>query len=427
MAQLKVIKNCQIVLENGILWDGALIIEGDKILNYGKERDITFPENAEIIDADGNYVGPGFIDIHVHGGNGYKTFINVKEAGEFFLSHGETTILATPSTMLNFEQIMQAITNVREGMKTVKNVKGMYMEGPCISAKYGAGKEGRPWQDGIPYEIYTQIIDYAQDTIKVWTVAPERPDVKGLLEYARKVNPEVRIAVGHSEATPMQIRALGKNKPTILTHALCATGRIPVMSGTRGYGPDEYAFKDNDVYCELISDSYGKHVHPEMQQLVLHSKGVEKVILVTDSTTSQSPNPEELKHIMSDNYVEEVTTKLANELYEVLNNMDTQTFKVAEETKVQAKTIGIKKTVKHYNTGIYRVLDESLNVRTGPGLAYDIVEEITDKGSYTVIEVKDGWGKLASGKGWISLKGGYTEYAYSLEEAPVVISLSFAD
>ena len=297
MAQLKVIKNCQIVLENGILWDGALIIEGDKILNYGKERDITFPENAEIIDANGNYVGPGFIDIHVHGGNGYKTFINVKEAGEFFLSHGETTILATPSTMLNFEQIMQAITNVREGMKTVKNVKGMYMEGPCISAKYGAGKEGRPWQDGIPYEIYTQIIDYAQDTIKVWTVAPERPDVKGLLEYARKVNPEVRIAVGHSEATPMQIRALGKNKPTILTHALCATGRIPVMSGTRGYGPDEYAFKDNDVYCELISDSYGKHVHPEMQQLVLHSKGVEKVILVTDSTVSQSPNPEELKHI----------------------------------------------------------------------------------------------------------------------------------
>lgn len=138
-------------------------------------------------------------------------------------------------------------------------------------------------------------------------------------------------------------------------------------------------------------------------------------------------NPEELKHIMSDNYVEEVTTKLANELYEVLNNMDTQTFKIAEETNVQAKTIGIKKTVKHYNTGIYRVLDESLNVRTGPGLAYDIVEEITDKGSYTVIEVKDGWGKLASGKGWISLKGGYTEYAYSLEEAPVVISLSFAD
>lgn len=137
-------------------------------------------------------------------------------------------------------------------------------------------------------------------------------------------------------------------------------------------------------------------------------------------------NPEELKHIMSDEYVEYVTTKLANELYDVLQNSTRDTFKVAEEnTNVQAKTIGIKN--KTYKPGIYRVLDESLNVRTGPGLGYEIVEEITDKGSYTVTEVNNGWGKLASGKGWISLKGGYTEFAFSLEDAPIVVKVSFAE
>lgn len=140
-------------------------------------------------------------------------------------------------------------------------------------------------------------------------------------------------------------------------------------------------------------------------------------------------NPEELKNIMSDEYVDYISSKLADELYNVLqSNQSTESFKVAEENVVNnttQKTIGIKN--KNYETGIYRVLDESLNVRTGPGVAYDIVEEITDKGSYTVLEVKNGWGKLASGKGWISLKGGYTEFAYSLEDAPVAVEISFVD
>ena len=297
MAQLKVIKNCQIVLENGILWDGALIIEGNKILDFGKERDIKFPENAEIIDANGNYVGPGLVDIHVHGGNGFFTYVQVEEAGEFFLSHGETSIFPTPSAVLNADQLVEVFKNVREKMKTVKNVKGMYMESPFMNCKFGAFKDDCPWRETIPFETYSKLADEAGDVVKVWMLAPERQDVKGFTEYARKVNPNVVFAVGHSEATPMQIRALGKCKPTIQTHSMCATGRIPVMSGTRGYGPDEFAFKDNDVYCELISDSNGLHVHPEMQQLLLHNKGVEKVILVTDSTIHKNPNPQGLEHI----------------------------------------------------------------------------------------------------------------------------------
>ena len=305
MANVKVIKNCQIVLENGILWDGALIIEGDKILDYGKERDMTFPENAEIIDADGNYVGPGFIDIHVHGGDKFESYLEVQGACDYFLKYGETTILATPYANLTLEQWLQAISNVREGMKTAKNLKGMYMEGPCISVKYGAEKENRPLKDNIPFEVYSKLIDFAKDTVKVWVIAPERPDAKGFTEYARKVNPDVVFAVGHSEATPMQIRAMGKCKPTIETHSMCATGRIPVMGGTRGYGPDEFAFKDNDVYCELISDSFGLHVHPELQQLLIHNKGVEKVILITDSTVTEHPNPQGLEHVTDLNFTAE--------------------------------------------------------------------------------------------------------------------------
>ena len=100
----------------------------------------------------------------------------------------------------------------------------------------------------------------------------------------------------------MQIRAMGKCKPTIETHSMCATGRIPVYGGTRGYGPDEYCFKEPDVYTELICDSLAIHVHPEMQQLLVHNKGFNKIILVTDSTMDDCPNPPDLAHITDLNF-----------------------------------------------------------------------------------------------------------------------------
>ena len=117
--------------------------------------------------------------------------------------------------------------------------------------------------------------DLGGTDIKVWTIAPERTDLLPFMAYARKANPDVVFALGHSEATPMQVRALGKYRPTLMTHTFDATGRQPVLIGTRGYGPDEYALQTPEMYCELISDSCGIHVHPEMQRLLLQSKGVD--------------------------------------------------------------------------------------------------------------------------------------------------------
>ena len=117
------------------------------------------------------------------------------------------------------------------------------------------------------------------------------------LEYARKVNPNVIFAVGHSEATPAQIRKLGKYRPTLQTHAMDATGRIPVYRFTRGYGPDEYCMKEPEVYTELISDSLGMHVHPELQQLLLHNKGINRIVLISDGFVSDDTTPPKHSHV----------------------------------------------------------------------------------------------------------------------------------
>ena len=91
------ITNCQVVLETGILWDATLLLADDKIAAFGPMKDVEIPEGAKVIDAKGKYVGPGFVDLHVHGGGGYSTCYHPVEAAEFFLRHGTTSLLSTPS------------------------------------------------------------------------------------------------------------------------------------------------------------------------------------------------------------------------------------------------------------------------------------------------------------------------------------------
>jgi len=296
------IVNAQIVLEQGILWDGVLLLEDDRIIRFGPARETEIPADAARIDAKGAYVGPGFIDIHVHAGGKHFTYKEPVEAAEHFLRHGTTSLLATPSYSLDFETFMQGIRCVKEAMPRAKTIRGLYLEGPYMNPKYGSHSYENPWRHPIDPGQFKALVDEAGDLAKVWAIAPEREGLLPFLEYARKVNPDVVFAVGHSEATPAQIRALGKYRPTLQTHSMDATGRLPTYGGTRGYGPDEYCFKEVDVYTELISDSFGVHVHPEMQQLLLHCKGLDRVVLITDSSYHEEEAPPELAHVPDLNF-----------------------------------------------------------------------------------------------------------------------------
>ena len=294
-----VIKNAQVVLENGIIWDGVIVIEDNKICDVGNEHTIDIPPNAKIIDAEGAYVGPGFVDIHVHGGVGYNLFAEPQKVATHFLKHGETSILATSPGMYSHEELLQGIENVKNAMDIVKSIKGFYMEGPYINHNYGACKGLVRWSSGdILEEHYKPLIDAMGTLVKVWTIAPEREGIMPFLEYARKVNSDVVFSVGHSEATPEQIRRLGtKYRPKLITHIMNATGRQSGSGGVRGYGPDEYCMADPDMYAELICDSWGIHVHSDLQRMIIKCKGVHRVALVTDSTAYKGKNPEQFAHI----------------------------------------------------------------------------------------------------------------------------------
>ena len=302
--KIKVIENAKVVLENGIIWDGVIVIDGERILSAGKCEAVEIPDGAEVIDAKGAYVGPGFVDIHVHGGGGTNTYEDPVKTANFFLSHGETTILATPAYMMNFDEFLKGIRTVKENLDKTPNVRGFYMEGPYTNGNYGCNKDLYSWGGEIKEEQYKTLVDEGGELAKVWTIAPERAKdgLVDFLAYARKVNPDTVFAVGHSEALPSEIRALGKYRPTLQTHSMNATGRLKVPGGTRAYGPDEYCFREPDVYCELISDSLGIHVNCEMQQLLIHAKGVHRVVLVSDSTNYDNPNPERFANVKDLNF-----------------------------------------------------------------------------------------------------------------------------
>ncbi len=303
MKHLKVIENANLVLENGIIWDGVMIVEGNRIADFGTKGKVKIPSGAERIDAHGKYVGPGFVDIHVHGGGGYSTCHDAARASAYFLEHGETSILATTDYSMHTEDFLAAIRALKSALPDAPTVRGMYMEGPYTNPNYGCNTHLNPWRHPIDPAEYTRLVDEAGTLARVWVVAPEREGLAPFLAYARKMNPDVRFAVGHSEAHPAQIRAMGSRyRPSILTHAMNATGQTPIEPGFRSYGPDEYFMQDGESYTELISDSLAIHVHPDMQRLLLHAKGVHRVILITDSTPFCFANPARFAHVTDLNF-----------------------------------------------------------------------------------------------------------------------------
>ncbi|MBO5892487.1 MAG: amidohydrolase family protein [Oscillospiraceae bacterium] len=296
------IENAKVVLENGILWDGIILVEKDRIFAVGNRGEVEIPANAQRIDAGGAYVGPGFVDIHAHGGGGNMFWQEPELVAEHFLRRGTTSVFPTLYHSLDKQDFLTAITNIKAAMASDgagKAIRGFYMEGPYMNPDFGASRKFNKWLGEISPEAYKEVVDEAGDLVKVWVVAPEREGIEGFVQYAKSVNPNVVFSVGHSRATPEQIRKLKKYGLNHQTHCMDATGRVSAWLGTRGAGPDEACFLDPDMYAELICDSGAVHVNADLQRLILRNKGIDKVVLISDCSGRKvdNPAPEGLRHM----------------------------------------------------------------------------------------------------------------------------------
>jgi len=275
--------NGKIVTPHGIIEKGAILIEGAKINAVGKTDEIISSFTGKVIDANGKWVLPGFIDIHCHGGMGCDvmdgTLSDIETIARYHASGGTTVFLPTTasSTIESILQALDAVHQARTSKIDGAKVIGAHIEGPyfcypkrgCHLPKFV--RNPRP-------EEYDRILEYSDD-IASMTLAPELDGSKELIKTLVKNG--IVASIGHSDATYNQVLNAIEWGATHVTHMYCAMSTIVKNGPARICGIVESTLLLDELTTEVIAD--GKHLPPELLKLVIKAKGVDKVCVVTDA------------------------------------------------------------------------------------------------------------------------------------------------
>ena len=270
---MKYIKNGKFILPDGILENIALAYE-DEIVGFTD----SIPEGAEVIDANGGYVAPGLIDIHIHGYLGEDTSDGnadgIFKMANGVMKNGVTSFCPTTMTV-SMDEINKALDVVRSLKEKSKawqgaEILGVNLEGPFINPN----KKGAQAENHIKKPDAKFVIDNA-DIIKLATMAPE---MENGLEAIKEIceNSDVVVSVGHTDATFEEALAGIDAGASHITHLFNAQTPLHHRNpGVVGAGLLE------NVTTELIADTF--HVHKGLFELLARIKG-DDLVLITDCT-----------------------------------------------------------------------------------------------------------------------------------------------
>ncbi len=231
----------------------------------------------EILDAQGAYVSPGFINVHIHGAAGFDVMDDDPAAlpaiARYQASTGVTAMLPTTMTY-DFPTIYRALDRIRAAMGAERDgavILGANMEGPFINR----AQRGAQAAENIAAPDFNRIRAY-QGVIRLITVAPE--ELKGDYTFVQQCQAAgMAVSLGHSSAdynTARQaILQYGVNHVTHLFNGMAPFHhRRPGLAG---------AALDTPADCEIIADNV--HLHPMTQRFLWRMKQERHIILVTDS------------------------------------------------------------------------------------------------------------------------------------------------
>ncbi len=296
------ITNVTIVMPDSYIYDGTILLENKKIVDFGKN--IVIPEGSEIIDGEGLFAGPGLIDIHTHGDGNQYFYDNPAATSKYLLSHGVTSVLTALYYNLSKDEFIDAIDVIDKASQNGEfpNFAGYYMEGPYLNPDYGCQREFNKWTGKIKREDYMEILEKVKNTARVWCVAPEREGILDFVKDTAEAIPGIVFSIAHSEATPKDIEALIPHGLSLATHHLNAVGTPGHSSGCHGVGPNQVVQYTDSIYAELICDFLGIHVNPYMLKLTRKIKGDDKIILISDAFVATGSAPEKFKDAFDINF-----------------------------------------------------------------------------------------------------------------------------
>jgi N-acetylglucosamine-6-phosphate deacetylase len=265
-----------------------VVFEGDRITAVGEGAGWAAyaGRGADVVDAAGAVLTPGFVDLHCHGGGGFSFDAAGSDDGAserggadavdralaVHRAHGTTrsvlSLVANPVAAL--ERSLAAVADIAERDPLVL---GSHLEGPFLAP----GRRGAHNPDFLitpSPSLVERLAAAAGGTLRQVTIAPELP---GALEVVPALaEAGVVVAVGHTEADEERAQAAFDRGARLLTHAFNAMPGI----GHRSPGPVVAAIRDERVTAELVLD--GVHVHPDVARLLLDA-AAGRVALITDA------------------------------------------------------------------------------------------------------------------------------------------------
>lgn len=255
------IASCVVVIEDGVI--------------VGLEDEV---QDGEVIDAQGYYVSPGFLDVHIHGCAGHDvmdaTFEALNGISKAIVKQGVTSFFPTTLTQSN-ESTYLAVKNVKIYKDQLEGAiaEGVHLEGPFFDNEF-KGAQPEEYITSPSLTTYFEMVKDAEDIVKMISLAPEKQGAMDLIHYVTKKG--VVASIGHTGATyDIAIKSFDAG----ITHA------THTFNGMRGFNHREPGvvgaiMDDSRVYAELILD--GIHVHYASARALAKIKGPDKMVLVTD-------------------------------------------------------------------------------------------------------------------------------------------------
>lgn len=297
------ITNGKIITPFRMIEGGGVLVEGNKITDIiEKNVDHELPD-TQYINAKGNYISPGFIDMHVHGGGNADvmdgTVESVLTMCTIHARFGTTAIVPT-TLAAPWKDIYRAIDGVKDAQpeKEGARILGVHLEGPYCSPAEAGAQNPSSIQNPNPAD-YLKVLDY-WNGILIMTAAPE---LDGGLRLGRELQKRgILASMGHSSANYSEVLKAIENGYTHITHFYSGCSMMHRENAYRIAGLVESGYLMDELTVEIIAD--GKHLPPSLLKLIYKVKGAGRTALVTDGTAYSGVPMEDLQESIFSNGLE---------------------------------------------------------------------------------------------------------------------------
>ncbi|MDD4590105.1 MAG: N-acetylglucosamine-6-phosphate deacetylase [Parabacteroides sp.] len=274
------IANGKILTPKGWIGHGNLFLKGNKIWKLEHE-DQPLTNEEKVFDAEGMYVVPGGIDLHVHGGGGHDFMEGTEEsfrtAVAAHMQHGTTAILPTLAAS-TLPMIRAAVATTEKLMAEEDSpIIGLHLEGPYINKMMAGGQIPENIKDPDPDE-YMPLLEETR-CIKRCDAAPELPGALAFGKYASSKG--ILTAIAHTEAEYDLVKSAYEAGYTHATHFYNAMHGFHKCREFKHEGTVESVYLIEPMTVELIAD--GIHVPPAILRLVYNIKRADRICLITDA------------------------------------------------------------------------------------------------------------------------------------------------